>query len=138
MSVGENYMSKAMWVIGAIFYLNGIYGSPYFTNGYVKSGTYEFIGRDAEGNPYSGRAIIKEYGKNYRVVWKDKFEVLCIGIGILRNDVFSVSFSDLKGGGKGVISYEMVSNFELAGEWAEMNDQLFGLEKLTYISPFTQ
>ena len=130
-------MRKIMWALALTCCLTGGYGSPYFTNGFVKTGTYECVGKGIDNNPYSCRVIIENYGKNYRVIWKENFCVLFTGIGILRGDVFCVSFSDLDSMKKGIFSYEMISNFELEGDWAGMDDHSRGLEKLTFISPYT-
>lgn len=124
-------MRRALFVV---FFTGSIFASPYFTNGFVKPGTYEFVGKDIQGAPYSGRLIIETCGENYKVTWKENFRVLSTGIGILRGEIFSVSFCDLDGS-NGIVSYEMISNYEMEGGWARMNGESRGIERLNFISP---
>lgn len=121
-----------------IFSFSTAYSSIYFTNGYIKTGTYESRTTDSvTGQVFVGRVIIEPYGTNYRIIWKENDRIILTGIGILKGDIFSVSFCDLDGNKKGVLAYELVSNYELNGKWAYMNDCVSGTERLMYLHCYT-
>lgn len=137
----EGYMRRALSLLVAVGCLafSTAYSTMYFTNGFIKPGTYESNTTDAvTGEIFTGRVTIEPFGSNYRILWLENDRIILTGIGILKGDVFSVSFCNLEGDKKGVSSYELVSNYELRGSWALMDDITSGEERLVYRNSSTR
>jgi len=109
---------------------------------YLNTGRYELSGsKDSSGIiDYTGEMIIERQGENYRITrYLDGYQSE-VGIGILKegglfqNDILSVAFCDLTGDVWGVISYEVLSAYELEGKWASSEAYTSGREFLTWVS----
>src|SRR5262245_494504 len=75
------------------------------------AGKWKCKGTNPEGKDYEGTVEITKDGDAYKVAWslKDGAET-SDGIGILKGDVFAVSF------GEGVVAYK-VEKDKLSGKW---------------------
>ncbi len=89
-------------------------------------GTYESVGKDANGQAYDGITTITANGQTFRVVYKDSASVYN-GVGIRQGNGLAVSY----GGARcGVSIYSMATDGSLSGPYAEFGDGRLGLETL--------
>lgn len=86
----------------------------------LKTGTYELSGGNSwYGSGYTGEVVIAPQGENYSVIWRVGAKQAQIGIGILQDDILSVSFVDASNPSFwGVASYRVGPWGELEGTWA--------------------
>ena len=80
------------------------------------TGLYSCDGMSPEGRPYHGKAEIVRLDDTYRILWSlesNSGDVQMMGVGILRNGVFSVSYF---GGAPGIAVYK-IDGQKLVGEW---------------------
>lgn len=108
-------MKKTMFL--AILFL-GLTQSVYAWT--LKTGTYELRGESRGWNGYKGEVIIAPHGDVYTVVWLIGSKQAQIGVGILKNDILSVAFSDLtQNAFWGVASYKVGPWGDLEGTWVD-------------------
>ena len=100
----------------------------------IKSGTYELRGsNDSSGHlDYRGEVVILPQGDNYALMWKIGRSQTQVGVGILHKNILSVSYIDTSRGAAGVMSFQVVSEDELDGKWAGLNDTIYGREYLVW------
>jgi len=128
-------MRKTFYLLAAMMLFS-------FSTAYSRlyTGTYRSVTRGSESpDIYRGKVLIEKCGTNYRVTWKDENgSAILTGIGILKDEIFSVAFTDENGYQKGVASYRIkwFWNDELDGTWAYMNDSKTGTEKLVFESNY--
>ena len=80
------------------------------------AGLYSCDGMSPEGRPYHGKAEIVRLDDTYRILWSlesNSGDVQMMGVGILRNGVFAVSYF---GGAPGIAVYK-IDGQKLVGEW---------------------
>lgn len=127
-------MRKSFFLIAGILCLS-------FSTAYsaLYTGTYRSVTTDSQTNQvYTGKVIIENCGRNYRLTWKEDNRTILSGIGVLNNGVLSVAFEDPSGAQKGVMSYTVGLwwNSELEGKWAYFDDRGTGRETLTYLNRY--
>lgn len=100
----------------------------------IKPGTYELRGsNNASGHlDYRGEVMIVPQGDNYALLWKIGRSQTQVGVGILHKNILSVSYVDTSKGASGVMSFQVVSEDELDGKWAGLNDTIYGREYLVW------
>jgi hypothetical protein len=100
----------------------------------ILEGIYTLEGCNPGSNKivYHGEVVIESYGDNYLLTWKIGSKQIQTGIGILQNNVLSVSFLDLGGKGAGVVSYLIKEEGKLEGKWAVYGSCNYGIEYLKF------
>ena len=79
------------------------------------SGTYRCVGTNPDGTQYRGVVEIVKNEGTYRVTWMVGNHMTSIGIGLVRNGNFTVSY--VAGGNLGIIVYRIQKGPQLVGEW---------------------
>ncbi len=89
-------------------------------------GTYEAVGKDAQGQAYDGITTITANGQTFRVIYKDSSSQYD-GVGIRQGNALAVSY----GGARcGVSIYSVAADGSLSGPYAEFGEGRLGLETL--------
>jgi len=111
--------------------------SPLFAER-VFEGVYIASGKDAAGNQYQRAVEIERQGDRFIVTWVSArlvgealvLEPTWIGVGIVTDDILSVSF--VADYAMGIMVYRFSPNGELAGRWTlEGDDEVICSETLT-------
>lgn len=76
-------------------------------------GVYECQGVNPDGTTYQGVVEITQLGGTFRVLWTLSDQSQVLGVGILSNGVFAVSYW---GGAPAIVVYKIDGN-RLVGEW---------------------
>jgi len=105
----------------------------------LSEGTYALVGHGAgQSQNYSGTVkITKRINTNnvYDLVWNITSGQAQLGVGILTNDVLSVSYYETTPDGFfrdiGVVSYKVLNLIQLQGEWTSVTGGTAGFEELT-------
>ena len=105
----------------------------------LSEGTYALVGHGAgQSANYSGTVkITKRINTNnvYDLVWNITSGQAQLGVGILTNDVLSVSYYETTPDGYfkdiGVVSYKVLNLVALQGEWTSVAGGTAGFEELT-------
>jgi len=101
-------------------------------------GVYIASGRDSAGNAYQRAVEIERYGDRFVVTWVSArlvgealvLEPTWIGVGIVTDDILSVSF--VADYAMGIMVYRFGPNGQLAGRWTlESDDAVICSETLT-------
>lgn len=106
----------------------------------LNTGTYELSGGNSSrnGTGYQGEVIIAPQGQNYSVIWKVVSRQAQIGVGILKDDILSVSFVDTDNPAFwGVASYRVGPWGELEGTWTSNDGTTQKPEILIWKNSFT-
>ncbi len=105
----------------------------------LKTGTYDLSGGNSSwGSGYEGEVVIAPQGDNYSVIWRIGSRQAQIGVGILRDDIFSVAFVDASNPSFwGVASYRVNVWGDLEGRWTESDGTISKSEILTWKNYFT-
>lgn len=100
----------------------------------IKPGTYELRGSNTPSGhlDYRGEVTIVPQGENYALIWKIGRSQTQVGVGILHKNILSVSYVDTSRGVSGVMSFQLLSDDELEGKWAGLNDTIYGREYLIW------
>lgn len=110
-----------------------------YANYYLKTGTYELVGSNNESRVvnYRGEVIITRLGSNYELLWLIGRQQRQLGIGILHENLLSVAYYGLSPSDSdfGVVSFRLISENELEGNWASMGSGGQGCEYLNWIGP---
>jgi hypothetical protein len=77
------------------------------------AGMYRCSGVNPDGSPYEGVAEIAKVDGTYRILWTLSDHTSVLGVGILSNGVFAVSYF---GGAPAVALYKLDGQ-KLVGEW---------------------
>ncbi|MFZ2522493.1 MAG: hypothetical protein WAX44_03230 [Minisyncoccia bacterium] len=91
------------------------------------TGYYKTLGQNPDGKEYEGLVHIRQDGQAHVITWAPSAESQQVGIGILKSNVLSVSFSNLTSKGiglGGVISYSLDPSGKLIGEWTDFGKKL--------------
>lgn len=107
----------------------------------LKEGVYKLEGynQGSHNINYRGEVWIESKGSNYELTWLigSSRSQSQYGIGILAGNVLSVSFYDLSSSNfSGVVSYVIISDWEIEGKWAQKGSGTYGVEKLTFLREF--
>lgn len=105
----------------------------------LSEGTYALVGHGAgQSANYAGTVkITKRVNTNdvYDLVWNITSGQAQLGVGILTNDVLSVSYYETTSDGFfrdiGVVSYKVLNLIQLQGEWTSVTGGTAGFEELT-------
>jgi len=117
----------------------------------IKPGFYHLDGKNPgnhSGYGYNGTVYIYPQGDNYGLFWCFDGEIAQTGIGILTDNILSVSFvnytpkedlsesvlDEIPWCDGGVVSYQVVSETELRGAWTMHLEDEQGIEKLTWFA----
>ncbi|HXF29010.1 MAG TPA: hypothetical protein VN457_04110 [Chlamydiales bacterium] len=104
----------------------------------LKTGTYDLKGNGdgSEQMAYGGKVYISPMGKNYKVNWAvgQSGNQTHYGIGILEQNVLSVSFYAPRGYFTGTVAYLVNPDGTLVGKWAPVYSDSQGVEKLTWLT----
>ncbi len=119
------------WILLAMLFLN--------TSAFawtLKTGTYDLSGGNGTfGGGYQGEVVIAPQGENYAVIWRVGSQQTQLGVGILKDDVLSVAFTDLSNNSFwGVASYRVKAFGELEGSWTSYNGKTQKPEYLVWKS----
>ncbi len=79
------------------------------------SGTYRCVGTNPDGTQYRGVVEIVKNEGTYRVTWMVGRHMTSIGIGLVRDGNFTVSY--VADGNLGIIVYRIQKGPQLVGEW---------------------
>ena len=103
---------------------------------FLRTGTYQLSGGNSQygAGSYQGEVVIAPYGDNYKVTWFIGNQQCQVGIGILQDDVLSVSFNDITKNFWGIASYRVKFGGELEGKWASFDDKIQKPEYLVWKS----
>lgn len=105
----------------------------------LSEGTYALVGHGAgQSQNYAGTVkITKRINTTdvYDLVWNITSGQAQLGVGILTNDVLSVSYYETTPDGffkdVGVVSYKVLNLIQLQGEWTSVQGGTAGFEELT-------
>ena len=95
-----------------------------YANTRLRTGTYFMSGANSKWSAtgYQGEVVIQQQGENYRVTWYVGSSQSQVGIGILNDNILSVSFCDTNNRTFwGVASYRIVGDGELEGRWTSVD-----------------
>lgn len=101
-------------------------------------GTYALVGKGAgQAENYAGTVTITKRGTTnniYDLVWRITSGQAQLGVGILTDDILSVSYYEAPDGSLadvGVVSYKVVDSSHLEGEWTSVVGGSAGFEQLS-------
>lgn len=101
-------------------------------------GTYALVGKGAgQAENYAGTVTITKRGTTnniYDLVWHITSGQAQLGVGILTNDILSVSYYETSDGDVadiGVVSYKVINLIQLRGEWTSVVGGQAGIEELS-------
>jgi hypothetical protein len=77
------------------------------------AGIYRCSGVNPDGSPYEGVAEIAKVEGTYRILWTLSDHTSVLGVGILGNGVFAVSYF----GGAPAVALYKIDGRKLVGEW---------------------
>ena len=77
------------------------------------AGVYRCSGVNPDGSPYEGVAEIAKIDGTYRILWTLSDHTSVLGVGILSNGVFAVSYF----GGAPAVALYKIDGQKLVGEW---------------------
>jgi hypothetical protein len=77
------------------------------------AGVYRCSGVNPDGSPYEGVAEIAKVEGTYRIMWTLSDQTSVLGVGILSNGVFAVSYF----GGAPAVALYKIDGQKLVGEW---------------------
>lgn len=103
----------------------------------LKTGIYKLEGfnrADSAEPNYLGKVSIQKTGKVYKLQWAIGDVQNQRGVGILSGSTLSVGYVDISGGDindTGVVSYLLIENGKLEGEWSSVLSNQTGREILT-------
>jgi hypothetical protein len=77
------------------------------------AGMYRCNGVNPDGSPYEGVAEIAKIDGTYRILWTLSDQTSVLGVGIVSNGVFAVSYF----GGAPAVALYKIDGEKLVGEW---------------------
>jgi hypothetical protein len=79
------------------------------------TGVYRCEGTNPDGSSYQGLVRIIREDETYQVRWHKGDRIISLGVGLVRDDLLSVSY--VASGNIGVIVYRIKKGPQLDGEW---------------------
>lgn len=95
-----------------------VLGGPVLAFSRDLSGVYDCEGFNADGQSYRGQVEIRQKGEIYLVRWRIGRNDAYDGVGIVTDNLLSVSYY---GGIEGVVVYDIGEGTRLSGRWAVRN-----------------